>query len=209
MPWDRQTVWQTSKTLVLGFWEWFCWLVVPAVFGYLCYGSIHKKFEVNLLQVCLAAIAVSPWILRLLSKYLSEFDIGPKGVSGKIRETTKNKADVEANGMVYFANAVVPPNSSEEFNLLAPETKKVIRTLWKYQVEHFGPDDIRRWGFSVGINSPDYPSFIMGIAQPLMKHLIAMDQRGFVFLTDSGIAFCSDNNAEIAAHPYHYSRFSN
>src|SRR5438067_1757864 len=75
--------WHFVRSLSRALWEVVCWFIVPVVFGYLCYASITKRFEISVLQICLAAIALSPWVLRLLARYLSEFDIGLKGVSGK------------------------------------------------------------------------------------------------------------------------------
>ena len=138
-------------------WEIVCWLIVPAVFGYLCYASITKKSEISVLQIALAAIALSPWMLRLLSRYLSEFNIGLKGVSGKTKEAVKNKDEIDDKAAIDLANERAPEIVETEFGKLLPQAKKVLRTLWKYQVEHFGPDDIRRWGFVVGTGAPDYP----------------------------------------------------
>src|SRR5207253_4108965 len=186
-----------------------CWFIIPVVFGYLCYASATKKLEVSVLQICLAAIALSPWILRLLSFYLSEFDIGLKGVSGKTRKAVRNKDEIDDTKPILLANAQAAPPVESEFAQLLPQAKKVLRTLWKYQVEQFGPDDIRRWGFAVGTGAPDHPEFSLGITQLLLQHLVALDGRGFVFLTEAGIDFCKQHNKEINAYPFFYSLFNN
>lgn len=178
-------------------WEVVCWLIVPVVFGYLCYASLTKKLDITILQICLAVIALSPWMLRLVTRYLSEFDIGPKGVSGKTRETARNKGEIESKE---------PEN---RFSAFLPQTKKVLRTLWKHQVEHFGPDDIRRWGFTVGVGTPDYNDFSLGVLELARLRLVVVDLKAFVFLTDSGVQYCKEHNEEIAKYPYYYSHFSN
>ncbi len=201
--------WRFVRSLSRALWEIVCWFIVPVVFGYLCYASITKRFEISVLQICLAAIALSPWVLRLLARYLSEFDIGLKGVSGKTREAVKNKDEIDATAPIFLANEAAPAIAESEFAKLLPQAKKVLRTLWKYQVEHFGPDDIRRWGFAVGAGAPDHPEFSLGITQLLLQHLVALDGRGFVFLTEAGIDFCKQHNKEINAYPFFYSHFNN
>lgn len=201
--------WRVIRHIARALWEVICWLIVPAVFGYLCYASITKKFEISVLQIALAAIALSPWMLRLLSLYLSEFNIGLKGVSGKTKEAVKNKDEIDDKTPIYLANEKAPEVAETAFGEFLPQAKKVLRTLWKYQVEQFGPDDIRRWGFAVGTGAPDYPEFMLGITQPLMHHLVSLDARGFVFLTDAGVDFCKRHNKEIATYPFYYSHFSN
>lgn len=197
-------VWGIADRILTIAWELFCWSIIPLVFGYLCYISISNQFEISWLHICLAGIAVSPWILRILARYFSEFNIGPKGFSGKIRETVKNKDEIEP--IVFMANE---QKQESEFSKLGPEAKKVLRTLWKYQVECFGPDDIRRWGFAVGHAAPDYAEFRVGMFQLDDKGFTAMDKRGFIFLTNNGVSFCKANNQEIANHPFFYSNFSN
>src|SRR2546430_11776817 len=108
-----------------GIWEVICWLIVPAVFGYLCYASITKKFEISVLQVSLAAIALSPWMLRLLSLYLSEFDIGLKGVSGKTKEAVKNKDEIDDKAPIHLANEKVPQVAETALGEFLPQAKKV------------------------------------------------------------------------------------
>jgi hypothetical protein len=202
-------VWRVIRGIACAVWEVICWLIIPAVFGYLCYASVTKKFEISVLQICLAAIALSPWMLRLLARYLSEFNIGLKRVSGKTKEAVKNKDEIDVKTPIHLANEKAAEVAKSEFGEFLPQTKKVMRTLWKYQVEHFGPDDIRRWGFGVGQSAPDYQDFMLGITQPLMHQLIFLDGRGFVFLTDAGVEFCKQHNKEIASYPFFYSHFSN
>lgn len=198
--------WDISRRISAALWEAFCWIIIPLIFGYLCYASIKREFELSWLQICVAGIAVSPWILKLLARYFSEFNIGPKGLSAKTKQAVINKDEIKPP-IIWMANAVPPPQS--EFAKLPPQQKKVLRTLWKYQVEHFGPEDIRRWGFAVGAAAPDYAEFRDGMFQLDDKKLIAMDKRGFVFLTNEGIEFCTKNNQEISCYPFFYSDFSN
>lgn len=202
-------IWRVICKIGRTLWEGICWLIVPTVFGYLCYASITKKFEISVLHISLAAIALSPWIIRLVSHYLSEFNFGLTGVSGKIKEAVRNKGEIDGNEPTYTANERISDTIKSPLWDFLPQAKMVLRTLWKFQVEHFGPDDIRRWGFGVSPKAPDYHEFALGITQPLMQHLAYLDSRGFVFLTNSGVEFCKQNNKEITAYPFYYSNFSN
>ena len=187
------TTMRTAKIL----WEVVCWLIIPAVFGFFCYVSVTKKVEITVMHICLAAMALSPWVLRLLSRYLSEFAIGPKGVSGKTREAVKNKDEIDGK------------ETENRFTTLLPQTKKVLRTLWKYQVEQFGPDDIRRWGFTVGQGGPEYNDFSLGVLELGRHHFVGVDLKGFAFLTNSGVEYCKKHNDAISKYPDYYSNFSN
>jgi hypothetical protein len=202
-------LWRIIRCIACALWEVICWLIIPIAFGYLCYVSITKKFEISVLQICLAAIALSPWMLRLLASYLSEFNIGLKGVSGKTKTAVRNKDEIEPAAPIHLANQQPAAVVESEFAELLPQAKKVLRTLWKYQVECFGPDDVRRWGFAVGTGAPDYHEFSLGITQLLMQHLVSLDARGFVFLTEAGVDFCKQHNQEISTYPFYYSHFSN
>lgn len=198
--------WRVTRCVALAIWEVICWMIIPLVFGFLCYGSITKKIDLSIPQICLAAVALSPWFLRLFARYLSEFNISLKGVSGKLKEGVRNKDEIDKP--VYVGNEKHPLVSESEFTRFLAYTKKVLRTLWKYQVELFGPDDIRRWGFKADIRSQDYMAFSIGVGELLKRNLVAVDAHGLVFLTTEGIEFCKKENKEIVRYPELYSYFT-
>lgn len=198
--------WRAIRRIALVMWEVICWIIIPIVFGYLCYGSITKKIDLSILQICLAAVALSPWFLRLFARYLSEFDISLKGVSAKLKEGVRNKDEIDKP--IYFANEKQSLAAESEFTKFLPYSKKVLRTLWKYQVELFGPDDIRRWGFKADTQSQDYMAFSIGVGELLKRNFVAVDAHGLVFLTTEGIEFCTKENKEIVRYPELYSYFT-
>lgn len=190
--------------------EAFCWLIIPGVFGALLIYSYYIGKDVSWMQFILATVGVSPWLLRIFTVYLSEFSFGPSGVSGKTKQAVANKDEIDNPQLSSTIKETRAPQVEEnKFSDLLPQSKKVLRTLWKYQVEHFGPKDIRRWGFSVGTNALDYSSFSLGILELIKIHLISIDSRGFIFLTNKGIAFCQNENAHISSYPDYYSHFAN
>jgi len=94
------------------------------------------------------------------------------------------------------------------FSVLIPQAKIVIRTLWKYQVESFGPDTSKRWGFTVKTEMPGWMQFTLGVLELLRIGLVIIDDKGLVFLADHGIQFCEQHNTEIQGFPYFYSHFA-
>lgn len=209
-PTSSSAGWQAFWNVIV---EWFCWLIIAVPFAGLEYLSLAKGMVISTTQIVLAILAVSPWILRLLARYFSEFKVGPTGLSGKTREGVINRDEIDTGG-TGTARALPPraaetaPPADSAFDSLIPQAKKVLRTLWKFQVEHFGADDVRRWGFAVGTSAPDYYQFSLGVLILAGKHLVNTDSRGFIFLTDEGISFCKTHSAAISAYPEYYSKFA-
>lgn len=215
---------QWIKILIQGGWEVFCWCVIPAGFGYLTYLSICKQTQITFMQVILVGLTLSPWILRMMARHLSEFSIGPKGVSGKMKEgfvTVEPKKETIGKQTVEFANekrvalandrlaiAVEAPVKSI-FQTLVPESKKVLRTLWNYQCAHFPGNDNERWGFSMVTNSPVFMPFSLALLELLKLGLIFIGNNGMVFLSNEGMEFCRKNSDEVSAYPSFYSKFGN
>ena len=188
--------------------EAFCWLVIPAGFGYILYLSFRTGHDTTWMQFFLTTLALSPWLLRIFSRYLSEFSIGPSGVSGKIQQSVVNRAVLSTSGFAMAANEAPSERiHADEFNALTPPARKVLGTLWKYQVELFGDKDIRRWGFVVGPKSQDFHPFTLGALELIQKQLALFGPNGFLFLTNTGIDFCNKWNESVAAQKELYSNF--
>jgi len=188
--------------------EAFCWLIIPVGFGFMLYLSYKTGHDATWMQFFLAILAFSPWLLRIFARYLAEFSIGPTGVSGKIRQSVINKAELATRGFAMAANeAPAEPKPSDEFLALTSPARKVLGTLWKYQVELFGDKDIRRWGFVVDPKSPDFHPFNFGALELMQKQLVLFGPNGFLFLTNTGIDFCNKWNESVAAQKELYSNF--
>lgn len=188
--------------------EAFCWLIIPAGYGYILYLSYRTGHDTTWMQFFLATLALSPWLLRIFARYLSEFSIGPSGVSGKIRESTANQQDVEGlQGEPAPRRAPVGSEPTDEFLSLTPPARKVLGTLWKYQVELFGDKSVSRWGFVVGPKSPEFQPFTLGALELMQKRLALFGPNGFLFLTNQGIEFCTQWNKSVVGQKDHYSNF--
>ena len=188
--------------------EAFCWLVIPAGFGFMLYLSYRTGHDATWMQFFLAVLALSPWLLRIFARYLEEFNISPSGVSGKIRQSVINSAELAPQSLAMAANEAPEGRKlADDFPALTLPAKKVLGTLWKYQVELFGPQDIRRWGFVVSPKSPDFHPFTLGALELMQKQLALFGPNGFLFLTNAGIEFCNKWNEPVAAQKELYSNF--
>ena len=215
--------WYYIRLVISHLWRAFSFCVFPLVFGYLLLQSLSKSpnEQVSILQISLAALALSPWVLKLLAMYLTEFDIGLKGFSGKLSGTAKANelqqltpptpqapaalapvapAPVAVQPAVVVAPAGLPP--------FTPQARMILRTLWHYQREQFGTDNTQRWGFTVRTDAPNYTQFSIGLLNLIQHELVVIDARGLVFLSDLGLRCCELHHVEIEAYPYYYSHFS-
>jgi hypothetical protein len=89
--------------------EWFCWVIIPTPFFYLEYLSLRGGHKVTVTELVLAMLMVSPWILRHLSLYLSEFNISAKGINGKTWGTASSKEIDSKPGGAGTPASVGPP----------------------------------------------------------------------------------------------------
>lgn len=64
-------------------------------------------------------------------------------------------------------------------------------------------------GFAVGYAAPDSLDYIAGVAELRKLGLVAVDVRGFCFLTDLALVYCQQHKAAIAAETEFYATFSN
>ena len=81
---------------------------------------------------------------------------------------------------------------------LSEEAKMVISTLWKHQQEYYTDHTQGRWSFAVGIGSPRYADFSIGVGQAMKKGLVTISpQNSQCLLTDAGIDFCSKNKDKL------------
>jgi len=99
------------------------------------------------------------------------------------------------------------PAQLPQFPSLRPETRKALKTLWTYQQSQFPNDTSKRWGFTVPSGSPEYIAFVIGVGELLKLGLATLDPRGFAFLTDSGLDYCLQYQAQIGAETLIYSNF--
>jgi cell division septation protein DedD len=221
-------------------WRAFSFLVIPAVFSLLLLNSLAQtpKPQISILHIVLAALALSPWIVRLLATHFSEFEFGLQGAKGKFATRPATELPVAApreparpTPAAQTAAAPAPaqaprtatatetpaqpaappaaqPRPERPFQSLTLQAKAILKTLWHFQRQHFGADRSQRWGFTQRDRTPQYINFSIGLLDLIQMGLVVIDGNGFVFLSDLGFQYCEQQHPEIEAYPYHYSNFS-
>ena len=86
--------------------------------------------------------------------------------------------------------------------------RKVITTLWKFQIENFKEDTVKRWAFGVHPAAPDYQEFNQGVHELRYEGLVLLDPRGMVALSDKGLGFCQANKSELENNSDYWNQFS-
>jgi len=119
----------------------------------------------------------------------------------KLETTSKALAEGQTKAA---AGATAPP-----FATLPSQTRKVLKTLWTFQQKQFPNDMSKRWGFGVALGSPEYMAYSLGVVDAIKLDLVAIEGRGFCYLTDVGFAYCKQHEAAITADTELYSSFSN
>lgn len=174
---------------------WLVWLshiIVPALFLFLAYLAIGTWFVLTWELIVTVAIASLPFNLVLLSRYIKHIKIGNHEYeSADARDISKEDV-AKLQGV-----APEPEGDAPTYGNLTRHAKKVLRTLWTYQRQHFGTQDSRRWGFGVHPSAPDYPQFRIGATELLQVGLTVESDKGLVFLNEKGMAFCRQNKNAI------------
>lgn len=169
----------------------FCHFALPIVF-ITAAATLHGYPKFLTWQVVVVlAIACLPFILPLLAYYVK--GIGKDGVmmnnifDGSVPAPVAPEAGEEKE---------TTPNQKALADYSKP-AKKVLRTLWKFQHEHFQEELSRRWAFGIHPSAMDFPQFYAAYRELNFDGLISMGPSGMVFLTDKGVDFCTLNNGEL------------
>jgi hypothetical protein len=143
---------------------------------------------------------------RLIDRII-KLGIGPAGMEcetlpeDKLPKPAPSSETLQARGK---------PSEPPPFNHLSPEARKVLKTLWKFQLEIF-PDYTNRFGFRAdpmgGVSGEIFQSFNKGRNELMAYGLVTTDYRLFCFLTDSGVKYCTINAAQIDKETNFYDNF--
>jgi hypothetical protein len=187
-------------------------LAIAVTFGAVALLHAFWPQKVDGTTIILAFVAMSPWLLPMLAANFDEFAITLQGVSWKTRSRKSTAEEVKAvtpvsenqekKGVAGGLSSDVPA-----FANLKPQTRKVMKTLWHFQKEFFPTDDQKRWGFVVPPAAPDFQSYLIGLSEAVSYGLVAVDFRGFCFLTEAGLSYCSQHKDSIAAENSFYTAF--
>jgi len=133
--------------------------------------------------------------MLLSSRYIKKVKWGDKELETQSTSSTKQYVDELEMKIETPAPAVIKPSTLNllSYNAVSKTGKKILRTLWHYQKQHFGADSDKRWGFTIRGEGPEAKDFDFGVFTLLQQNAIIQDEQGMVFLTESGIEFCKQN----------------
>ncbi len=172
---------------------WLVWLshaVLPLVFYSLARWSIRQHQEITWPLLVALAVGSLPFVLVLLARYVKKLKIGGAEYEAPEDETISKEQVAELAKVSLPKKADSAEKPSVTFGKLSRHAKKVLRTLSIFQRQQFGSDEARRWGFLVNPAAPDYVHFRIGTTELRELGLVIENDRGMVFLSDEGMAFC-------------------
>ena len=173
---------------------YFCHFAVPVLFLGAAVLHYYDRLFLRWEFVSLLTIAAIPFLLPLLALYIR--GIGKDGVifnnvfSGSVFPATLTGVPI-----VPPSDPAAPPRTLAKKTLsdYSRAARKVLRTLRRFQLDHFKEDTSKRWAFGVHPMAIDYDVFEAGTMELRRDGLIQDDGRGMVFLSDAGIDFCGKN----------------
>jgi hypothetical protein len=92
-------------------------------------------------------------------------------------------------------------------DVLIPQSRKILKTLWHYQKTLYLNTPTTRWCFTVGSRAPDYMTFSLGLLELIRADFVGIDSNGFAFLNDRGLAYCQRHDLAVLAYPEMYDTF--
>jgi len=173
--------------------------VIAAIHFYNCSG------KADFVLLAFVALGAAPWMGDVFES------ISKDGIKYRQQGSTPAPAvapapDAGGHTTRFAAVGRVTPSA---FAQLAPQAKKVLATLWKYQQKQFPNWRERRWTFTVRTGSPEYMEFSLGELLLSQKGYIAVAPSGQIMLSDEGCKFCEEHILEISDWPITYDKFSN
>ena len=184
------------------------------MFGFLVYLNLYTSHKVDYITVILAVLAVSPWLLPLIAKYVLKLKIGP--ISAELSEAYRDASEVDrlTQNKDRFIPKIQPEGAPEAdyyppaFESLPEAARKILATLWKNQEEMY-PNETKakRFGFRVEQATPEYQAYFYGLIPLIREGLVVVDARGFCFLSEQGLAYCRQFRAQIERETNLYGGF--
>lgn len=149
----------------------------------------------------LLGIAVLPW----LSLFYKKIKL-PGGVEAE--SDRQQGSTQEPQPPVSIAEVKKPEEITVlKFSQLNAHSKRIIKTLWKYQKELFKDDYSKRWTFGLYHVSDEYAAYVIGLGELLDLGLISFvkDEKTVqCMLTNDGVKFCEDNVEDINKYEIYY-----
>lgn len=166
---------------------------------------ITKVISVDGYAITLLTLTFLPVLIKTLTTYFESFKIGKDGIEAKAFADNRGKTSEELVERIALANSKSPVDTAFPY---PDDSRAILATLWHFQKKFFGEDSLQRWGFGIGIGSPDYRSFNNGLGALSENNLVHQDQRGICYLTNEGITFCKEHTAILDADGPFYTNFA-
>jgi hypothetical protein len=183
--------------------NWFYVLILITAFGH-----AFQYIIVDWPLVSLLIVGGFPVWLPTLLRNIESFEKTDKGWRLNLIEDRSGLSITELVRGVSENHVSLPsPMPDSSFTKLSPDARRVLKTLWSFQVSIFGEDDERRWGFRTAPAAPSYPSFWLG-ATELVRLKYALAEKYMVYLTNEGIEFCRQHRDSLEQEPLYYKKFS-
>lgn len=155
-----------------------------------------KGFIVDNITVMLLGIAALPW-LSLFFK---------KGKIGDISWDNYGKAQGSVKKIhppIKFEMQIPVSETIEQD--LEDESKKILRTLWRYQKATFKDDFAKRWTFIINPISKEYTNYLKGLTPLLDKGLVVVTPENHqCMLSNEGILFIEQHQELQEGVDYYY-----
>lgn len=166
---------------------------------------VTKVIKVDGYAVGLIVLTFLPVVLKTITTYFESLKFGKDGFEAKAYADKSGKTVAELDERIRAWNSKDPAESPFPYSA---ESRAILATLWHFQKREFGENSLQRWGFGIGIGSPDFRSFQNGLAPLIADNFIHQDQRGICYLTNEGVQFCKTHSAILDSDGPYYTQFA-
>lgn len=176
-------------------------------------GEAFNRITLDWVGVVLLLIAGLPTWLPTFARHVKALRKTDDGWELEIREDVLGLLSTQIEKVIdVHVNQIntsdrLGPVAPDDFANLSLHARRVLKALWHYQRELFGVDSVRRWGFGVGRQAPNYASFAIGVRELEWDRLVYADPRGLSYLTNEGIEFCKREREALDREALYYDSF--
>lgn len=154
----------------------FAWLLSCLCLLAVISRLIWKGIAIDENTIFLFIVGALPW----LTLFFKKIEI-PGGWSAEVHDRSQSATSNPLPPTVTSANLTVP---------ISGDGNKILSTLWRYQLQHFGGDMTKRWTFAIHPSATQYPDFVSGLGDLLKRGLVVVNPvNNQVLLTNEGITF--------------------
>lgn len=192
--------------------------VIPFVGLSLLQLALTYHVELSWQILVVYGVSVLPFALPLITAYVGKLGpvtmktLGPwwAVIPGAPDKTLLSPATENVLPVPQQQPAVAPDHAQAagpNFDALTADEKRVLKTLWTYQLQHTAGNGDGWWGFQVPESSADYPSYLRGAGSLSERKLVSL-AGGMVFLNEFGLRYCKQNIEKLRPVENYWKHFS-